>query len=70
MSTSTAPGPEGSTPEAAATEAYDEAFGDWRTTTADAQAFADHAATAVRSCETRQDYAEFMAARYPDRDAT
>jgi hypothetical protein len=69
MTTPNTPGPEAPTPEAAGTEAYDEAFTDWRTTTADAQAYADHAAASVRSGEPRQDYASFMAARY-DRDAT
>jgi hypothetical protein len=70
MTTPNTLGPEGLTPEAAATEAHDEAFTDWRTTTADAEAYAGHAADSVRSGEPRQDYASFMAERYPDRDAT
>jgi hypothetical protein len=66
--TSTPPEP-ATTAEQAAAEARDDAFADWRTTSADADAYAEHAAEAHRLGEPRADYPEFMAQRYPSRAA-
>jgi len=51
-----------------AAEARDDAFADWRTTTADADAYAEHAVEAHRAGEPPADYGEFMSSRYPNRE--
>jgi hypothetical protein len=54
---------------AVASGAYDAAFGDWRTTVADARAYSEHAASAFRSGEPQQEYGDFLAARRADHEA-
>lgn len=49
-------------------EAYSSAFSDWRTNVADAEAYSEHAASAFRSGEPRQEYRDFLTARYADRE--